>query len=43
MCDNIYFNEPGKEDEVLTKVGLARNEGYRNIVKYANLKYAILE
>ena len=43
MGEDVYFNEPGFEGEANTFDGELRNEGYSNIVKYCNLKYAMIE
>ena len=43
MSNEVYFNEPGYEHELNTPQGDAANEAYSNIVRYGNLKYAILE
>lgn len=43
MSDDIYFNEPGFEGEQGTVEGNKRNEAYSNIVKYCNVKYAMIE
>lgn len=43
MSDLVYFNEPSCEAEMGKPEGEARNEGYSNIVKYCNIKYAIIE
>ena len=42
MSDDVYFNEPGFENEAGTKEGLEKNEAYSNIVKYCNLLYAMV-
>jgi hypothetical protein len=42
MSEEVYFNEPGFEQEAGTPEGEKRNEGYSNIVRYGNVKYAML-
>ena len=42
MSNEVYFNEPGFEGEAGTKDGERRNEGYSNIVRYGNVKWAML-
>jgi hypothetical protein len=42
MSEEVYFNEPGFENEAGTPDGEKRNEGYMNIVRYGNVKYAML-
>lgn len=43
MSDDVYFNEPGFEGEQGTQEGEKKNEAYSNIVRYSNLKFAMLE
>jgi ubiquitin-protein ligase len=43
MTSGVYFNEPGYEHLAGTAEGEALNQGYANIVKYATVKYAMLE
>lgn len=43
MSDLVYFNEPSCEAEMGKPEGEARNEAYSNIVKYCNIKYAMIE
>jgi len=43
MSEEIYFNEPGFEGEAGTPEGEKKNEGYSNIIRYCNIKYAMLE
>jgi len=43
MSNEVYFNEPGYEHEMNTHQGDLYNTGYSNIVRWGNLKYAILE
>lgn len=42
MSEEVYFNEPGFEQEAGTPEGEKKNEGYSNIVRYGNVKYAML-
>lgn len=42
MSDDIYFNEPGFEGEQGTEEGNRRNEAYSNIVRYSNVKFAMI-
>jgi hypothetical protein len=42
MSEEVYFNEPGFEGEAGTDMGEKKNQGYSNIVKYANIKYAMI-
>lgn len=42
MSEEVYFNEPGYEHEAGTPKGEMKNTGYSNIVKYGNVKYAML-
>jgi ubiquitin-protein ligase len=42
MSEEVYFNEPGFEGEAGTVDGEKRNEGYSNIVRYGNVKFAML-
>lgn len=42
MSEEVYFNEPGFEHEAGTVEGEKKNEGYANIVRYANVKFAML-
>ena len=42
MSNEVYFNEPGFENEAGTKDGERKNEGYANIVRYGNVKWAML-
>jgi hypothetical protein len=39
----VYFNEPGFESEQGTPEGEKKNEAYSNIVRYCNLKFAMVE
>lgn len=43
MNEDIYFNEPGYEGHNGTEEGDKKNEGYSNIVRYCNIKYAMIE
>ena len=43
MSDLVYYNEPSCESEMGTSSGEAKNEAYSNIVRYANIKYAMIE
>lgn len=43
MSNEVYFNEPGYEHEMNTDEGEKKNKGYANIVKYCNIKYAMIE
>ncbi|CAK71945.1 unnamed protein product (macronuclear) [Paramecium tetraurelia] len=43
MSEEVYFNEPGSEQEANTDEGEKRNEGYSNIVRYCNIKYAMID
>lgn len=42
MSEEVYFNEPGYESESGTEEGEKRNEGYSNIVRLCNIKYAMI-
>lgn len=42
MSQEVYFNEPGFEGEAGKPEGERRNEGYSNIVRYGNVKWAML-
>jgi ubiquitin-protein ligase len=42
MAEEVYFNEPGFENEAGTVEGEKKNEGYSNIVRYSNVKFAML-
>ena len=42
MSDLVYFNEPGFEGEMNTPEGDKKNEAYCNIVRYCNIKFAML-
>lgn len=43
MSEEVYFNEPGFENEAGTPEGEKKNEGYSNIVRYCNIKFAMVE
>lgn len=43
MSEDVYFNEPGFEGEAGTDEGAKKNEAYSNIVKYCNIKYAMID
>ena len=42
MSEEVYFNEPGFENEAGTPEGEKKNEGYQNIVRYCNIKFAMI-
>ena len=41
--NEIYFNEPGWTNQMGTEYGENMNNGYKNLVRYANLKYCIVD
>ncbi|KAL4475099.1 hypothetical protein ABPG74_001795 [Tetrahymena malaccensis] len=43
MNEDIYFNEPGYEGHSGTEDGEKKNEAYSNIVRYSNIKYAMIQ
>lgn len=43
MSDLVYFNEPSCEGEMGKPEGEAKNEAYSNIVRYCNIKFAMIE
>lgn len=43
MSDLVYFNEPSCESEMGKPEGEAKNEAYSNIVRYCNIKFAMIE
>lgn len=43
MAEDVYFNEPGYEGEAGTVEGEKKNEGYSNIVRFSNIKFAMLD
>ena len=42
MIDEPYYNEPGYEREQGTEQGERKNLAYSNVVRYGNVKYAML-
>jgi hypothetical protein len=42
MSEEVYFNEPGFEGEAGTPEGEKKTEGYMNIVRYGNVKWAMV-
>ena len=42
MSEYVMFNEPGWECEMNTPEGEKKNRGYCNLVKIANIKYAMI-
>jgi len=42
MSEEVYFNEPGFEGEIGKPEGERKNEAYCNIVRYCNIKFAML-
>lgn len=42
MSEEVYFNEPGYEGEIGTEEGEKKNEGYSNIVRLNNIKFAMI-
>lgn len=42
MSEEVYFNEPGYEHEIGQPEGEKKNEAYANIVRFCNMKYAML-
>eukprot|EP00826_Nyctotherus_ovalis_P027139 TRINITY_DN2116_c0_g1_i7.p1 TRINITY_DN2116_c0_g1~~TRINITY_DN2116_c0_g1_i7.p1 ORF type:complete len:274 (+),score=112.97 TRINITY_DN2116_c0_g1_i7:200-1021(+) len=42
MSEEVYFNEPGFENEQGTPEGEKKNEAYSNIVRLGNIKYAMI-
>ena len=42
MNEDVYFNEPGCEDYKGSYEGEQYNIRYSNIVKYANIKHAMI-
>ena len=42
MSEEIYFNEPGFEGEAGTEEGIRKDEAYSNIVRYSNIKFAMI-
>lgn len=43
MSEEVYFNEPGFEGEAGTEEGERKNEAYSNIVRYSNIKFAMIQ
>jgi hypothetical protein len=43
MSNDVIFNEPGHESRKGTSEGQLQNEGYSNVVKLANIQYAMIE
>jgi len=43
MSDEVYFNEPGFEHERGSIEGQGKDQGYVNIVRYCNIKYAMIQ
>ena len=43
MSDDVYYNEPGHEREAGTVESDRKNEAYSNIVKYCNIKFAMID
>lgn len=43
MTEDVYYNEPGYESTKHQMEAQMLNEGYSNIVKYANVKFAMAE
>jgi len=43
MSEDVYFNEPGYEGEAGTEEGDRKNEAYSNIVRYSNIKFAMID
>jgi hypothetical protein len=43
MNEDIYYNEPGYEQHEGTEAGAEFNEGYSNIVRLCNIKYAMID
>lgn len=43
MSDGVYYNEPGYSTDRTSPSSKAFNKGYSDIVKYANIKYAMNE
>ena len=43
MTEDVYYNEPGYEKASKNAEGRMLNEGYSNVVKYANVKFAMVE
>jgi hypothetical protein len=43
MSNGVYFNEPGHEHEMGSPHGEAQNNGCSNIIRYCNIKYAMID
>ena len=43
MSEEVYFNEPSFEGEAGTEEGERKNEAYCNIVRYCNIKFAMID
>ena len=43
MSEEVYFNEPSYEGMMGTPQGDAKNEGYSNIVRLCNVKWAMVD
>jgi ubiquitin-protein ligase len=43
MSEDVYYNEPGYEGYAGTPSGITNNEGYSNIVRYNNIRFAMIE
>ena len=43
MSELVYFNEPNFETEQGTEEGEKKNEAYCNIVRYGNIKFAMID
>ena len=43
MSNEVWFNEPGQEQTMGTPECEAQNNGYSNIIRYFNIKYAMID
>ena len=43
MTEDVYYNEPGYYKDKSNIMAIKFNNAYQNIVKYANIKYAMIE
>ncbi len=43
MSEYVLFNEPGYENQMNSAKGEQDNEGYSNIIRFNNIKYAMIE
>ena len=43
MTEDVYFNEPGFENQQGTEEGEKKNEAYANIVRLCNIKFAMID